>query len=64
LCFTVLIAGKELLGTGSFGAVFKIYDELSERHLACKEVDLGMVNRPEHQKVLATIVYVCKVLLY
>jgi len=59
-----LVTNKELLGIGGFGAVFKIYDALSNRQMACKEVDLGMVNITENQKVLAAIAYVGEIPLY
>jgi len=39
------------VGRGSFGRVFRQYDEQNQRSVASKEIDLGMVTEKEYDEV-------------
>jgi len=42
---------KKLLGAGSFGHVYRVYDSKSSQVLAVKKIDLGLVESSEYKKV-------------
>jgi len=42
---------RKLLGTGSFGAVYRVHDTISKRILAVKTIDLGLVESSEYEQV-------------
>jgi len=40
-----------LLGAGSFGYVYRVYDSKRSQMLAVKKIDLGLVESSEYKKV-------------
>lgn len=52
--FKASFTKREFLGKGRFGYVYKQYDELSNRYMACKEVDLHVVTGTDYEKKFET----------